>query len=1137
MANSAQSSESSPASQAYDVQELSIQWLSLNRARKYVDLTKKKSPDLSLEKLIKKVVKVYNQKQTAPDYVLREHTLDQSRYAIRVYVRSNKVKSALAQVLEEGGKKPLPKTSYTDYIFFFHRYKPSREIVAVTSGQAYQVVRPCINYRFPVTVAERVLNPQKIVEITRRCLLQSATKETLLHPSGLELYKTTTLYYLVESFRCETKAGSSLTQLGLFDTPPNLKISTGLLRIEKRIPLDAYAQVIALFSEYMRGETTFTADGKEEEGDAGFEFLHYVQPYRGEASHLNRALIAKVFKAYCEGRAQAVRLLHKHLDDFLRSPTYSILFKERSNYHALPARAPTIEALLDFLESQYEEGFENEAAFIAMLNQSKLRFQAPDQTTVECGLVECLEGELRTSEGESYFKTAGHWYQLSVDYLALVHEDFKTLLKSSLIKKGEKGSLPLKWAGNQNSGKFTMSLLIEKLKIQKGQQKINADLNKARVFYLTASGEVRQSCLVGEILTVKIVKKHQKAINTLLKTGKCTRAQLKMAIGTAGANKVWPELIKKRSIFREKANERFVVNPFLPLGFSVTKKKELVALLEEHCTTFYTQGAETEEAYSREYLERDDYLVFDRICPDHIEPFDVAYFPGQDVAYFPGQIAYLYHIKENFGQPTREACSQVLNAAKEFRAALSLRQTENYVDKMYQKGITTDSKEKWRQKVRAQLNHLQKKGFEALFYEREIVFVYAYLEKESQSLYDESETPVCLTPAHLDLGSKKKNTEAFQALLKEGYIDHRGRLTGKFFASSQKRFSLDEEIYQKLRPFKSKSDSTLAKLELLQLAKELHSLGFKLKICPITRKGSAPGPTPDESSDTSASLEGEAFCDSSSSSLSEVPTHPPRLVNVTNSCYLNAAMQLLFNTPELCAAIEEHKDDPVIGRLHAVLHDHSRVNLAQLRNTLFQNRQKGQFVGRLYEQQDAHEALVMILDRLQWNPLNVNTQITQNATQTDHEETTSHLSIQLEDDGFQEVVNQYFQFSEMQDDGKKWQEERFLKNQPPYLVVHLKRFVNANTKIMTKMIFPDNREAVFPAEGGVEVRYEIVGHVNHIGETLKGGHYISYVKNSRDNEQNWFECNDSTVTECDPNEVDESDAYIVILKKKQVVDV
>lgn len=1132
-ASSAHSSESSSASQVYDVQELSIQWLSISRTRKVVDLTQATSSDHTLEDLISRVVQVYNQKQKAPEYVPLEHTLDQSSYAILVFVRSNKVKPVLAQVLEEGGKKRLPKKTNTDYILFFHRYKPSREIVAVTSGQAYQVVRSCIQYRFPVTVAERVLNPQKIVEMVRRCLLQSKTKETLLHPSGLELYKTTTLYYVVESFRCETKAGSSLTQLGLFETPPNLKIAKGLLRIEKRIPLDAYAQVIALFSEYMRGEKTFTADGKEEVGNAGFEFLYYVQPYRGDQAALDRALVLKVFKAYCEGRSQSVRLLHKHLDDFLRSPIYSFLFKERSSYHPLPSKIPTIDTLLDFLESHCEEGFESEEAFVEMVSVCKLRFQTPDHTTVECSFVECLEGELRTSAGENFFKVGGCWYQLSVDYLALVHEDFKTLLKSSLIKKGRQGYLPLEWRGNQNSGKFTMSLLKEKLKIQKGQQKINADLNKAKVFYLTAAGEVRQSYLVGEILSVKVVQKHQKTIDRLLKTGKCTKAQLKKAIGD-DADQVWDALIKKRSIFREKANERFVVNPFLPSGFYVTKKKELIALLEEQSTLYFTREAETEEMYSREYIRKDGYLVFDQICPDNIEPFDVAYFSKQR--------AYLYHIKENFGQPTREACSQMLNAAKEFRAALSLRQAENYIDKMYQKGITTDSKKKWRLRVRDQLVELKKRGFEALFYERELVFVYAYLEKESQSLYEESEVPVCLTPEHLELGLKKKNQETFLALVKEGYLDRRGRLTGKFFASSQKRFSLGEEVYRKLDRFQSKSDSTLAKLELLQLAKELHSLGFKLKICPIKRKGTEPSSTPDENSDVSPPSGPEDAGESSSSSSSDISSKPPALINVGNSCYLNAIMQLLFNTPELCAAIETHKGDPVIGCLQDVLHDHSRANLEKFRNALFLNRKKNQFVGELYEQQDAHEALVILLDRLKWKPLKVNTQITQNATRTDNKELTSHLSIQLESDGFQEIefqeiefqeiVNQYFQLIEMQDDDKTWQEQRYLENQPPYLFVHLKRFVNVDTKVTTEVVFPDNREVVFPAEGGTEVRYEIVGHVNHIGGTLKAGHYEAYVKNSRDDEQKWFRCSDTAVTECDPDEVDESGAYIVILKKK-----
>ncbi len=1115
--SSTSSSIDAPAPQA--VQKLSIQWLSIGRTRKFVDLTNKKSEKIRLEKLVEKVIEIYNQQAKIP-FNRIEYPLDQTRYSVSAYCQAHETETAIAHVL--GGITGLPKKSHADYILFFHRNKP-RECIALTSGQAFNVVRPCINYSFPVTVAERILHPSRVLQIVRRCILQTTAKETLVNPTGIELYKTATLYYLVENFHCESKPGSSLSRLECFQpTPPSIKVSTGLLRIEQRLPLEAYPYILTLFSKYMHDEDTYSENNELETPDPGFEFLHFMQLFRGETASLDYKLLTSIFHAYETDSLQTVRLLYKNLDEYLFAESFSLQLGKGKNFCELPPKPPTLEEVLHLLEAHHKESFDKEEDFAEVLKGCKLRFKPQGGPKIEFPLINFLEGEVRVEEEGCYCKIRGNWYQLNVDYLALVQEDFKRMLRKTLIGKDDKTYLPLPWAGNKNTGRFTINVLKKRLGIKKGQRGLNTRLINAEVFFILASGKVHQPKLAGEILKEKCIQSHKDAINELLKKGTCTKTTLGKVVGKADRDTIWKALTKKRPIFIKKSSERFVINPMLPHNFE--RHDGLINLLEEYESLYRNTVTETEEVYSRKYLEMKNHLVFDQICPDNIEPFDVVHFHDGK--------AYLHHIKEKFGQPTREACSQIRNAAKEFRSALLMKQAKNFIENMFEKGVETDSKETWRLKVQEQLKEMGKESFCKLFYDQELVFVYSYLENEKQSLYYESQAPSSLSPEHLKLGSKKENEKAFQALLKAKFLDNRGRLTGKFLASSKKKFTLkgldSEKIYDTLAKFKSVSESTLAKLELIQLEQELHNLGFQLKICPISRSGSTLA-----SAEKSPEANGTESSDDTEKPP-EIQNGPPSLKNIGNSCYINAILQLLFNMPEMRTSFETSSQDRVIARLEDVFKEPSEENLKLLRRKIFKHRKKSQLEGGLNAQHDVHELLLMLFDRLDWNPLSVNTQITQNDTKTDNPEQTNHLTLPLEQKKLQGVVNEYFKLVDMEDDDKEWQEKRSLQSQPDYLFLHLKRFDNAGQKNQTQVVFPQTQEITFPLEDGSTVNYEIVGHIHHInGNSLESGHYITYLKNSRQGDSlgEWFLCNDEDITSCGPEAVKSNNAYIVQLKR------
>tara|TARA_B100000575_G_scaffold170605_1_gene136549 strand:- start:5501 stop:8101 length:2601 start_codon:yes stop_codon:yes gene_type:complete len=80
---------------------------------------------------------------------------------------------------------------------------------------------------------------------------------------------------------------------------------------------------------------------------------------------------------------------------------------------------------------------------------------------------------------------------------------------------------------------------------------------------------------------------------------------------------------------------------------------------------------------------------------------------------------------------------------------------------------------------------------------------------------------------------------------------------------------------------------------------------------------------------------------------------------------------------------------------------------------------------------------------------------------------------------------------------------------PKYLIIHLKRFDNAGTKINQIINFEEKLVLnQIKDNSTVKHNYDLVSIIVHIGQNPKSGHYICYSKRNN----NWYEFNDSKVT-------------------------
>ncbi|XP_060521223.1 ubiquitin carboxyl-terminal hydrolase nonstop [Cylas formicarius] len=113
-----------------------------------------------------------------------------------------------------------------------------------------------------------------------------------------------------------------------------------------------------------------------------------------------------------------------------------------------------------------------------------------------------------------------------------------------------------------------------------------------------------------------------------------------------------------------------------------------------------------------------------------------------------------------------------------------------------------------------------------------------------------------------------------------------------------------------------------------------------------------------------------------------------------------------------------------------------------------------------------------------------------------------------------------------------------MKMLPIVAIFHLKRFEhleNGGRKITTSISFPEmldltpfmsrrkNRTA-FPFDN----RYSLFAVVNHCGSNFSGGHYTAFVRQQQDY---WYQCDDTFVTRAKLNEVLNSEGYILFYHK------
>ncbi|XP_021886852.1 ubiquitin carboxyl-terminal hydrolase 21-like [Carica papaya] len=307
--------------------------------------------------------------------------------------------------------------------------------------------------------------------------------------------------------------------------------------------------------------------------------------------------------------------------------------------------------------------------------------------------------------------------------------------------------------------------------------------------------------------------------------------------------------------------------------------------------------------------------------------------------------------------------------------------------------------------------------------------------------------------------------------------------------------------------------------------------------------------------------------------------------NLGNTCFMNSILQCFTHTVPLVQALQtcDHPMPCDCNRegfcVICILRDHIQLSLHSSGRVVSPSR----FVDNLdkfssffqkYQQEDAHEFLQSILDKLEQccfdvkkmddslssHDINIVEQVFGGRLlsrlqccncghYSDTYEASIGLSLEIEEvDTLQSALLSFTSVEKLEDPETKFKcencKERVSKEKqlmvdraPSVATFHLKRFTNDGTfvgKIYKHVKFPlelDLQPYTSSCQSceEAELKYYLYAFVVHIGESLTSGHYFCYVRSSPDT---WHKLDDSQVTRVEEDYVLSQDAYILFYARQ-----
>lgn len=769
---------------------------------------------------------------------------------------------------------PPPTSCDISYIVFLHRTTAGmEEVLALTLGhRGFQPTLEFTDYEFPQKIALRLLDPKhKSKQGTKQLVGEVLVATELLRDR--KVFDPNEIQKIYQIIQGPLRDNSSVFSLKSFMKNKEVKhcsmeVSDGVVKLHRRFSLSELAELVDHFAKIGSGGKTYLSlktRVEEEDQDEDFSFLKYYSRVTADmAKQLNQELLQSVAKALSGQGDESFDVCPPHIQDYYASMSFRIRFyphRSSMRVNQWEHQKISFEQLKVKLKSLLY-GCNTPSEYSVCLQNVHFDFLKGGQW-VSSPLFDSLAGQIRIAIADervcNYFKLGKNWYQISQELMQLVDVYFRRCVQDFLLEEDEEGYLPHPWEP------AILELTLDKMRraLEKTPEDVAKFLSR-KVAFVKKDGIVCCQVLAGEIMQNPLFARYHQDLTNLLKKACISLNEVEKIVGVGKSKQVWEELLKERRIGEEleievKKNKKKVkttiVRIFNPLCSGKWQKHSEQLMRWSHAMRWSMK----EEFYNESYLFNvknvegnfspfsptgSGWLVGDRICPDGIELFDVLYYTPKTI--------YLYHVKESFGQKTRDACSQIVNSFREIDDALKSDGSKpTILDRFYEKATKNvtqkDDHKEYRKLVRQQLMHYTKAHFKALFSNRKIVFVYAFVDnrEEFHKLSKAQIGSSSLTVKDFTTEKTKKVADRiFNELKRCNYLTSEGKRStrcAELYRMENLELqdpSLDSHqkfIWEKLVGDTSHFMSMIGRMELIYAAAQITGRNFGFRICQIQR--------------------------------------------------------------------------------------------------------------------------------------------------------------------------------------------------------------------------------------------------------------------------------------------------------------
>lgn len=308
-------------------------------------------------------------------------------------------------------------------------------LFVLTTNDAYRLVRPCCDYRFPSRVAFRIIDPPfHKKEIKSSIENKEGDVSTYKELFDLNLKLNAYSWILYKNFDAAVKPGSSLHHtLGLStEEKIQLHIGEGMIRIGGGYTLKDYEKILPLLSNIKRKKVTKRLDGTQEKDDPAFQtFANFRRVNMGKQKKLDSQLVQLIWKAVTtEDPLPSLYLSHRYYHQYYRSTSFRLsIHSENIKKSCKWTYPPIFKELVDQLKDHLlgTLSFKEFAAVIASISLkcNEMGSQYP--------LEQYIQGKV-VYEGKTYYRME---YRMEGAWLEISNQHLETKDRPRLEKKLE----------------------------------------------------------------------------------------------------------------------------------------------------------------------------------------------------------------------------------------------------------------------------------------------------------------------------------------------------------------------------------------------------------------------------------------------------------------------------------------------------------------------------------------------------------------------------------------------------------------------------------------------------------------------------------------------------------------------------